>query len=652
MKNKIAPIVFFLLMAGFVAIFYRHRGQDLLEGGAWLIRLSLELGALALVLLSAYGCGRFLFQLIFQREPSAGIDHLQVMGFGLIILSYFSFGLAAVHLLKWQVILPMLLIFGTAGFWSLPKFSLAPSRKFSVPDYLALFAVAAILAIGLFQALGPPIRWDDQVYHLVLPKLYLSRAGFYRVPFNMCAAFPQNLEMIYALALSVSSPIAGVLIHYSIGIMVLLTLFQLGKIIFGTKAAGLWAMAFFSLAGIFPRQASSAYIELGICLMTLLSLASLLNFRGTQSWQSLVATGIFAGGALGIKYLALGAVVADAILVLAWCKKQRILKTILFLAIAFCFLVPWLIKNQALMSNPVYPFFIEIFGSSEGDRTLLARYVHGQMMIGMGRHWQDYLLLFPRLLLLGLEGTLWFDAKFNPLLLPFSLISFLFFKVRKNFWLWTWFLIVFIIWASGPQAGRFLLPGIAGLSLISGAAFSELRNKLGKFLGPALALLVLGLSCWTIPRPDLAVKDKFKYAVGQLSLEQYLLKSSRQLELLKIDELLEVRRLTPPDTKIFLLWENRVLYLDRESLADTVYEASETKHLIASLGSPEKFYQWLKQNQVDYIYNGGSGDWGKLEFLLPETREEFIKAQKIYEEFVPLHGKIIFEKDGQLIKIE
>jgi hypothetical protein len=137
-----------------------------------------------------------------------------------------------------------------------------------------------------------------------------------------------------------------------------------------------------------------------------------------------------------------------------------------------------------------------------------------------------------------------------------------------------------------------------------------------------------------------------------MDVKEYLLSRQDRLELLRIDEVLAINEITPPDAKIFMLWENRGLYLDREYFPDISYSASYNKQLISRLGDPDQFYKWLKQNDFDYIYNARLWPWDSDKYLQPETREEFNKAELIYREFVKKYGEIVLKDQGELVKIK
>jgi len=583
------------------------------------------------------------------------MEWLILIGFGLIFLSYLGFILCSAHLFIKPLVFLVLISLALTGILiiSVKK----PALKFfnlrlEISDYLALVIFSAFLVMSLIQSLSPPQQWDEQVYHLLLPKFYLAKGGFFNVPSNIYAWFPQNQEMIYSLLFASSDAISPRLFQYLMGLMVLWGLWNFGRELYGSDGAGIWAMIFFGISGIFHLEATSAYLDLALCYFVLLSVYSAYQFRVSQDWKWLFAAGIFAGGSLGIKYLALGPVLATAWFVWRWSRQHCWRKGLSYLVLAATFLLPWLLHNLIYLGNPIYPFGVGIWDGGEWDQTLLDRYIYSARLEGMGRSWLDYLLLFPRLLLLAREESFSFDARFNPLLFFVSLFSFFFAQTRRQAWLWLWFVFTFILWALGAQHGRYILPGIAVLALIGGGAFQEILQRSGRYFSVILSILALGFSLWSLPAKDWKLSDEMNFLTGRLNLEDYLVRNRDRLGLIRIDELLAINSLTPTDAKLFLLWENRGLYLQRDYLADSLFEVSYTKRLIARLGAEDNFYRWLKANHFSYIYNARSWKWDADQYLQTETREEFRKAEAIYRAWVQKHGQVVFRRQGELIKVK
>ena len=76
-------------------------------------------------------------------------------------------------------------------------------------------AVLLGLAMGLMllEALAPPTAYDALRDNLRLPRIYADAGGWVDVPYDFSAAFPQNVDMLFALAFTLAAPGAASLTH-------------------------------------------------------------------------------------------------------------------------------------------------------------------------------------------------------------------------------------------------------------------------------------------------------------------------------------------------------------------------------------------------------------------------------------------------------
>jgi len=642
------------VLYGLALVFQFFYRRDLVIPWPPALRMAVEIGAVSTLLVAGFGAGGLIFSRILKSKPSDALERLTALGLGLVALSFTGFLFAAAHVLYNWVIFPVLSVLFFYGLRLIVRLEIKPDPKEKLFRLsLAPLVLILVLFLGytLVSALAPPQSWDEQVYHLLLPKLYLAHHGFRKVDL-IYASFPQNQEMIYTLLMGVADTVAAHIFHFSCGLLSLVLLWHLGKKIFGSSRAGLWAAVLFAVSGTYAYEASSSYIELGLSLLVLLSITAALKFRETQSLRWLLVCAIFSGGAVATKYTAIGPMLATGILVLAWSRKWKAPKTALYFAVALGFLIPWLMKNLVLTLNPFYPFLTNILGGVGWNETLHQRYVSSLMLEGMGRKWLDYIALFPRLFLYGRQHSLWFDARFNVLLLALSPLYFLLVRDRRNLWIWLWFAVAFAAWAAGPQHGRFLLPAIAVLALISGAAFDRLLKLLpGWGMAAAFAAAIAISAAW-MPAGFWDSRTEFKFLSGELDTEQYLIANRDRIGLVRINELMAINQVAPKDAKVFMIWENRGLYLECEYSADSAFEASYAKQLITDLGRPDRLYVWLKANGFDYIYNARLPAWDSYELLPAETREEYARAYAIYREFAGQYGELVFRRNGELVKLK
>ena len=636
-------------------VFQFYKKDELIISAPAIIRLGVQLGVVTLILVSAFGLGWLWFKLILKADPMTGLEKMVVFALGFITLSGIGYLLCILQLVgQWTVFIILSLTF----FFGLYRILYVPRDLLGKPDHLngwqipLDFILFLFLLLCLIHALSPPEKWDSLVYHLVLPKFYLTTGGFSHMPGNIYEGFPQNQKMIYTLIMAVSGAISAKLFSFCCALLVLRTLFLMGKEFFHSTWAAHWAVFFFAVCGTFFFKAQSSYVGLALCFFILLMLYAAFRFRESQNISWLFISGILAGGAVSIKYTAIGSIAATSLLILLWSRKHRLAQAFLFLALAFSLLIPWLLKNLIVNGNPFFPFMIGLLDGGEWNQVLQERDMYDSFVEGMGRTWFDYLALFPRLFLFGKMQSFWFDAQYNIFILLLAPVFLLISGSRKNLWLLGWFLVVFIIWAVGPQQGRFIMPGIAVLALVAGAAFTRVLARVNKPLALSIVVFVMVISFARVPRHKYDIRDELKYVTGRISLEQYIANSRDQLGLIRMNELLAINEITPPGSRIFMLWENRGFYLERDYFPDISFNASYNKQLIANMGSAEKFSDWLKQNDFDYIYSGRLWPWDSDKFLQPDTLDEFRQAQEIYRDFVEKYGELVFREQGELVRVK
>src|SRR3990170_4171559 len=72
------------------------------------------------------------------------------------------------------------------------------------------------------QALAPPLAWDALVYHLELPRQYLSAGRIVFVESNLFVGFPQLAEMLYTWAMALRSGQTAAVLGWIVGLLALL----------------------------------------------------------------------------------------------------------------------------------------------------------------------------------------------------------------------------------------------------------------------------------------------------------------------------------------------------------------------------------------------------------------------------------------------
>ncbi len=330
--------------------------------------------------------------------------------------------------------------------------------------------VAVILA-----SLAPAVSWDEAVYHMRIPSLYLLHHRVYPVPEVFPSFFPFTGEMLFMLARNAGGDPAARLLHACLWLACGMAAGRLAGA--RDSDAAPWAAALFLTIPLGQVVAGRAYVEFFLILPFLSSLIVMEEGRSRRVRGAAALAGWLAGAAAGVKYL--GGAVALILLFrgLAGPLRPRGRRGILLFVLAAAAAGGvWFTRNFLWTANPVFPL---IFGGPHWSRLDMAGWRHDALafLFEPGR-----LLTAPWTLLADPSA----DGGVSPLL-PIGLAAALFLRGAR---------------ASAPVAGGALLPMIAAALVLTWWVTSPLP----RYLLPALALICVCISPAMPPFRDTSSK--------------------------------------------------------------------------------------------------------------------------------------------------
>lgn len=545
----------------------------------------------------------------------------------LALLAAWSFAMWAVGSLfafNGAVALASLLVLLGAGCWrarqSQPIHTLRQrltllrqrARSLSGGEKAAALFVGAACGLSFVLLLAPPSGsdYDSLVYHLAVPWQYVRAGGVVELAYDHHSYFPFAFEMLFAAPLSwfglgatSAAPGAGAvaakILHWAMLPASALLLAAFGSRVLANRRAGWMAALVWCSIPLVLVQASTAYIELGLCAWVLAAFycaARALEAGASESHRRawLLWCGAFAGAALGSKYL--GAIYAA--LVFAWLLASLLRRRQLAAswkpgagAVALMLVLGggYYARNMAWTGSPVFPFAYEIFPARGWTPEMAREYVRDQAVFGFGRSPSDWALLPWRLSMTPLnvlaitpEGPrlypqpLWplsdapgedrahngffgsrgdvLTTMLSPLLLALGAPVLL---MRKPPVLRAWMLAVglaWIFWGATGQYARYLLPALALWCAACGWCAdrllkSPLRVGLALALG-ACCLASLALCALSGPSWDVAL--------GKRQPSEWLASTFRGWRAMDW-----INRQTPANDGVAVWGEPRCFYLDR-----------------------------------------------------------------------------------------
>lgn len=334
---------------------------------AQLLSAVFALGLLALLGLTMAGLGRVLLKAFVRSHLSEPERTLIGCTIGLGALSQASFLLGIAGLYGRWTIIALLAVAWLVSFTEMREMALSLRADRNLLQGRRGWAagIGALLLLPLLFSFVPPHSYDALVYHLALPAEYLRAGKITAVNHLVYTHFPQNAEMLFGLGLALGSETVAHLMSWLATVLSVWWVFEMGKREVPLNAALLAAALVASHTAVMLLS-SIAYVETLTMLWITSAVLCLLRWLelGDEERGWLLLSGAFAGLGVGTKYFA-GITPAAVALFLVATRRWK--AAALFTAMATATGVPWLLKNLAVVGNPVFPFLYDRFPLPAGS---------------------------------------------------------------------------------------------------------------------------------------------------------------------------------------------------------------------------------------------------------------------------------------------
>ncbi|HKU36559.1 MAG TPA: phospholipid carrier-dependent glycosyltransferase [Polyangiales bacterium] len=560
----------------------------------------LELAGLAGLL---YATG-FVLEAVSGELPRAQLGAVVVRtAAGSVVWIYVLFALAALGAYRPSA------AFALAGLALLSAAALALRRGIRAPRPkwrelgwagLAALPAAVLLLVLCVRAASLGVGHDDNVYHLLLPKLYLQHGGFVRVPFNVYSHWPHNVELLFGLAMMVDDHALAKLVHTLYLGLTLLAVYRLCRVHCSRAVAGLATLLVLG-NDVVLYEGTVANIDIAFAFYFLLSVAYADAYLREHEWGSLVWCGVYAGALAGTKLSGLAGLACVAgVLVLRAPGRLRDVRE--WQRFALCLVLPalllplpWYIKSALYTGNPLYPMFYRWFGGIEWSEDLGKQFFAWQHGMGMGRSWRDYALLPLRVIRDGAYDYAHFDGYLGQFWLAAVPLA-LFAKRARSQLLAAG--LYFVFWALSSQQLRFLIAALPPLAVAAADSFEALCQRLSHRAARvslrAAAWLATAFAAWpmlylTLEPAQREAAQLFERGPGEYA--HFVPQGYAWLN-----------RHTPADARVLMINENRGFFLDREFLAESFPDASQINWFLHQTRSVAELRARLAELGVTHIY--------------------------------------------------
>lgn len=270
----------------------------------------------------------------------------------------------------------------------------------STPSSEKIFFTVALILAGA-AAVMPPLDYDAHEYHLPVPGHYLKTGGWQAFPYNVYAAFPMNVELLYLWPLSAGSTAGCTVLNLLFALITALGAWRLSRI-WGMPRDSLLVPVVFLATGLVVRLIAQGSIDLALSASAVVLLYAYERFREDRRRIDAVMMALALGYAFGAKYIAalsigvpfLALLLADA----GTIRDRRLSLPLLAVwAGGASLFLPWAVRNAVLYHNPIYPLLTNWLGGTPAFFDEVFRRAHAAPSADwMGTVWQFLALPFRK----------------------------------------------------------------------------------------------------------------------------------------------------------------------------------------------------------------------------------------------------------------
>jgi hypothetical protein len=238
-----------------------------------------------------------------------------------------------------------------------------------------------------------------------------------------------------------------------------------------------------------------------------------------------------------------------------------------------------------------------VWGGRDLSAAVAAALERWQRGIGMGRDFVDYLLLPYRVSFEAGPSYPRFDGQLTPWALPLFALGLLWFRRWR---LLAFGGVLFVAWAFiGSQQLRFLTPFFGVAAVVNAGVLSRAIEWTGGAARRALRTVVMVL----VGVFTLTANAGF-VAAGLDGWQYIMYRDYDALVTTRVPPYAAYKYIdenSPPDAVILMLFENRLLYLNRRAVYDSFFEASETLYHVGALHTPEEVAAYVRGTGATHI---------------------------------------------------
>jgi hypothetical protein len=477
----------------------------------------------------------------------------------------------------------------------------------------ALVAVAAAAGLALAGATLPPTLvgraggdfYDVVSYHLQLPREFIDQGRISFLPHNTYGNYPLGCEMLFLLGMCLrggayQGMYAASMTHLLWGALAVVALATIAP-----RPLRRWSAALVATAPLVVYLSWLAFVELAQLACLVAALAWAARWARRHEARPAAMAGAMLGVACATKYLAVGLVAgpvlaAMAMFVLGGRGRRAAAAMHVALAAGVCIALmsPWLIRNYAHTSNPVFPLATGVFGAGHWESAVVARWNVAHASPPLAEK------------LPHLTDAFWGPASLGALPAALAAAAIAVVAMRRRMSRWAALCAVVlaaqvVAWATFTHmAARFLVPAIVPMALL--AAWLVSARSLGRWFGRAAgALLVAALAVGVFDAWRLYGRELGAYWSAQGHSGQGPLQWRAGVNGLLLPELPEwrfVQELVGSEARVLLVCDPRAYGFGAEVRYTSIWEPGPLVELARQGVGAQEMIRQLRLGGITHIW--------------------------------------------------
>jgi len=437
-----------------------------------------------------------------------------------------------------------------------------------------LLIILPYILIGLFKSLSPPTSTDELMFYFDIAEQIAKTGKISILPENPWSYYPKGGVVLFGASMIFNSIKAARLVpfvfevaflfliyffcsrNFQIGFIPSIIFFTLPIVVISTGRGGIdFIYTFFEISGL------------------------ILCIKGLQKGQAryVILSGITVSAALSTRYTSIFMV---------------IFLFVIFLSIVLILSSPVYIHNFIATGDPIFPFFTTYFSSADTHHGFIAR-IQKNFLSFMGVKFA-YKVLFP-----VVSPFFDYTPAFHETGISFYFLCFFpVFFINKKKWnvyikiilgFSLFYLISYLI--IFPQVIRYLLPALAGFSIVYGYILVHTIKRFDTLRFIILFALIIG-AIIPVFRLNLYISNYLPVVLGLQSKEEYL---KNTVPAYKAWEYINLQK----DVRgVFLLFDRRVYYIRKKRYPDF---NSSIGYLFYRANSVKEIFEIFKSKDINYI---------------------------------------------------